>query len=72
MNVKKVCPKSGSPNDNTRTVPMSDWVWHVHAKQIISELGLIAEYPNKFIWKRWQTQRFVRLYVPYVVICAAS
>ena len=41
-------------------------------------IGLIAEYPNKFVWKRpatrmWlQTQRFVHVYVPYVVICAAS
>ena len=25
--------------------------------------GLIAEYPNKFVWKRWQTQRFVHVYV---------
>ena len=23
-------------------------------------MGLIAEYPNKIVWKRWQTQRFVR------------
>ena len=28
--------------------------------RVLVELGLIAEYPNKFVGKRWQTQRFVR------------
>ena len=25
--------------------------------------GLIAEYPNKFVCKRWQTQRFIIRYI---------
>ena len=35
---------------------------HVHAP-IYKNFGLIAEYPNKFVCKRWQTQRFIIRYI---------